>query len=763
MSKKLTAVGITCGIGSMLVGARQARFKVLGNIEWRRYYHRPDEEGKSTFLSNFRGAFMKEKIEGLTKEELRRVTGVDLAMGHPECGAYSQMQGCNNFRGQAHSAETKAKSPMDIPIFTRLVNELRPRFFVMDDLPKSLVAYPMAAYTAQLPDYDLFPEWVSNYHYGNIQKNRRRMFMIGALKSERFVFQPGEEDHGVVLRDIIGDLPVNPVPGDFPNHDLHTEVGLSGRGLHMNYLWHRPTWGEMREWYAARPEGVVFEYHSTSGGIKKKPGWYKQRWEGTCAVLDGGSGHMHPLRNLPFTIRERARIQGFPDSFIFYGTRFDENREWMLEKNIDMLKQTGKAMPIQFCRYIANQVRAHINQGQFQSSGKRLIKSNPYIDEAKRWYCSEIGYTHQARVCKACWLWTTCQGNPTVRGVTEEISPTVIPDRRTPKKQAVVKKAQERKIKRPGLILSPRPIRIFKVRAEKGGESPRVPVVRIRLKKIPKDYHCCCKFCQKALGELRPKDGTYYSRLERRKYYDKSESGGSGHVAKTPLHIARWAIQQYTEPGDWVFDPTAGAGTTLVEALRQGRNTMGIELQFKKILLANIRKQKIAGYEAIIGIGDARKSAKFLSRVKRQPTLIINNPPYSGDEHWSTFNVPAGKRSVGQWSTQFKGYDRRLANLAFLKEGAEYWQLIANIYQQCIKSLLPGGRFVIGVKDQMRQKKPDQLHEKFALVLENLGLVHEGTAFLKHYPGTLHLHTYFKRYGVHPPYYQTILVFRKER
>ena len=66
----MRAVGITCGIGSLLIGARQAGFEVVGNIEWRKYYHARDQHGRNTFTENFRGAFFREKIDDLTPQEL---------------------------------------------------------------------------------------------------------------------------------------------------------------------------------------------------------------------------------------------------------------------------------------------------------------------------------------------------------------------------------------------------------------------------------------------------------------------------------------------------------------------------------------------------------------------------------------------------------------------------------------------------------------------------------------------------------------------
>jgi hypothetical protein len=136
--------------------------------------------------------------------------------------------------------------------------------------------------------------------------------------------------------------------------------------------------------------------------------------------------------------------------------------------------------------------------------------------------------------------------------------------------------------------------------------------------------------------------------------------------------------------------------------------------------------------------------------------LVINNPPYSGDEH-----AGAGGKMKSNGKTWTTPYKDGLPNLAFLGEGPAYWEAMRLIYSDCVRHLKVGGIFATGIKDQMRHKKPDMLHEKFCALMEGIGLRPLGTAFLKHYPTTLHLNTYFKRYGVHCPYYQTISVFEK--
>lgn len=285
--------------------------------------------------------------------------------------------------------------------------------------------------------------------------------------------------------------------------------------------------------------------------------------------------------------------------------------------------------------------------------------------------------------------------------------------------------------------------------------------------KLPKDYHCKCSYCKKYLGELRPADGSYYSRLERRQYYDPSEKGEGGHIAKTPLHIARWAVQQYTKAGDWVLDPTIGAGTTAVEAITQGRSVAGMEIEYGQVVKANV-KLAMNGHSSVqaeIGIGDARNIAPFLKKVGKKYSLIVNNPPYSGDISMpSPSKEGRGKEFRDKETTFF--YDTDLPNLAFLNVmGEEYADEVKKIYSACIAQLKPGGHFVVGVKDMTRAWQPLMIHQVYCKILEDLGLKFVGTALLNHYPRTLHLNTYANKKGnvdhVPPPFYQTISVFQK--
>ena len=56
-----------------------------------------------------------------------------------------------------------------------------------------------------------------------------------------------------------------------------------------------------------------------------------------------------------------------------------------------------------------------------------------------------------------------------------------------------------------------------------------------------------------------------------------TECGNRNHSAAFPRALPEWFIKLLTDPGDWVLDPFAGSGTTLLAALSLGRNSVGIE------------------------------------------------------------------------------------------------------------------------------------------------------------------------------------------
>jgi DNA modification methylase len=105
------------------------------------------------------------------------------------------------------------------------------------------------------------------------------------------------------------------------------------------------------------------------------------------------------------------------------------------------------------------------------------------------------------------------------------------------------------------------------------------------------------------------------------------------HPAKFPETMAQEFIEFFTKQGEVVLDPMAGTGSTLVAALRAGRNSVGIELNPKYARIAgqiveeerNILGETVEGLTSNVIYGDAARISDFgLSTFD----YVLTSPPY---------------------------------------------------------------------------------------------------------------------------------------
>ncbi|MHA1302121.1 MAG: DNA methyltransferase [Candidatus Heimdallarchaeaceae archaeon] len=268
----------------------------------------------------------------------------------------------------------------------------------------------------------------------------------------------------------------------------------------------------------------------------------------------------------------------------------------------------------------------------------------------------------------------------------------------------------------------------------------------------PKDYHCECEYCKIFRGVILNKDNSMINCRRRIGYHWLERS----HIAKTPFPIAAWAINEFTKPKDWVVDLTIGVGTTGVEAKKQGRNIEGIELNYNWARIAALSCQQHKGQHSI-HVGDVRDWEQLLSKYPYQ--LIVNNPPYSGDQHASIKTDEDGFVI----DRNYHDYNSDKRNLAFMRENETYYKLLGKIYNGIgALYLKSGGYLVIGVKDMVRNKQPYLIHRHINKVIDIEIYSFQGVWVLPHYPRTLFMNTYPKRFPeVKIPLYQTISVWRK--
>ncbi|MBO2465747.1 TRM11 family SAM-dependent methyltransferase [Actinomadura violacea] len=128
--------------------------------------------------------------------------------------------------------------------------------------------------------------------------------------------------------------------------------------------------------------------------------------------------------------------------------------------------------------------------------------------------------------------------------------------------------------------------------------------------------------------------GQQPSRIQRKGRYTPESMA---HPAKMLPTIAAQVIAAYTEPGDLVIDPMCGIGTTLVEAVHQGRRAIGIEYEarFAKMAAGNLRHAHSQGATGIGQVvhGDARNIAAALAEQAGTAALVLTSPPYGATTH----------------------------------------------------------------------------------------------------------------------------------
>lgn len=73
-------------------------------------------------------------------------------------------------------------------------------------------------------------------------------------------------------------------------------------------------------------------------------------------------------------------------------------------------------------------------------------------------------------------------------------------------------------------------------------------------------------------------------------------------AARLPPPLARWAIETFTDPGDYVLDAMCGSGTTLVEGLLTGRHVCGVDIDPLARLIA-LTKATYVDHEVILDLG----------------------------------------------------------------------------------------------------------------------------------------------------------------
>jgi DNA modification methylase len=141
------------------------------------------------------------------------------------------------------------------------------------------------------------------------------------------------------------------------------------------------------------------------------------------------------------------------------------------------------------------------------------------------------------------------------------------------------------------------------------------------------------------------------------------------HPAKFPETMAQEFIEFFTKHGETVLDPMAGTGSTLVAALRAGRNSYGIELNPK---YAEIAQQIVEAERSLLGETVQGLTSKVLQGDAAQITsyelppidYILTSPPYWDMLHARGAETQRKRRSTENLDVHYSDDPNDLGNIA---------------------------------------------------------------------------------------------------
>ena len=178
----------------------------------------------------------------------------------------------------------------------------------------------------------------------------------------------------------------------------------------------------------------------------------------------------------------------------------------------------------------------------------------------------------------------------------------------------------------------------------------------------------------------------------------------TAHPGKMLPELARRIVTEYSTPGQFVLDPLAGIGTTVVEAALLDRRAAGVELEDRWTSLAKENlDHMLPGSRrrlAEVRSGDARRLPEILGDLTGTVDLIVTSPPYACDA--GVIDKPAWLAGGRLCPADTLNYSTDRANLGHAR-GTAYEMAMAEVYAACHAVLRPGGRLVVVTKNTRRK------------------------------------------------------------
>jgi len=225
---------------------------------------------------------------------------VDVVIGHPKCGMSSVFALSRGKKNTSH------KNEPSLDLFIAGIHKLFPKYFLLENLPKLLDTYSEKEFEEIFANYRLIFWHGSVSEFGNSQKSRKRLIIIGIradlytkrahklLSKPKPVYEPQTTGH------LLMHLPEN----GHITEDIEDEITIYG-GKKM-YLW------QLQKYWRDNPDLTRFAVNK--GNMKYAPGVYINRADNYPKTVRKTNRQFNP-DGIQMSPREMARIQGVPDTF----------------------------------------------------------------------------------------------------------------------------------------------------------------------------------------------------------------------------------------------------------------------------------------------------------------------------------------------------------------------------------------------------------------------------------------------------------------
>lgn len=325
----MNVISLFSGCGGLDLGFERAGFDIPVANEY-------DKSIWATFKANHpRTHLIEGDVRNISKNDILKYIDceIDGIIGGPPCQSWSEagaLKGIEDARGQLFFD------------YIRILKEFRPKFFLAENVSGMLADRHSEAVRNILQlfnnaGYDVSFTLVNAKDYG-VAEERKRVFYIGFRKdlNIKFRFPKGstkDDDKKLTLRDVIWDLQETAVPsGERNRHNpeaINNNEYFTGSFSPIFMSRNRvKSWDE--QGFTVQASGRQCQLHPQAPKMVKV---------GTndCRFVDGKE---HLYRRM--TIREVARVQGFPDDFKF-----------IYEDTNTAYKMIGNAVPVNLAYEIA--------------------------------------------------------------------------------------------------------------------------------------------------------------------------------------------------------------------------------------------------------------------------------------------------------------------------------------------------------------------------------------------------------------------------